>query len=302
MDTHTFAAQGPLAGLVEPTPDCAHVAPYRPPSSAARLDSPSQALAPRPQARGDRARNAASGLQRAVAPAEGPLPAGAQPPQRAARHFLLVSLASRFSAAMVWAALAGSLGAGTWLWSYNRENFKFDREMRQKNELKILEFRNVQSSLWREDGLDGDRLRAAPLIIGGSPRSGQVHGRHRSNSARARSFFLGPHIRLTSVTCGQGRPKLGPHWRQAWPTPASHTHTHLLQIKPANIERPHRAYFGPSGQTRPTDIGPHLAQLAPLGRTRAGFALTRGPSLADLLPIFCSPQRAVDVKGLGFWR
>lgn len=47
--------------------------------------------------------------------------------------------------------LAGGAAVGSWLWGYNRENFKYDREMRQKNEFKVLEFRNVQAQLWRED-------------------------------------------------------------------------------------------------------------------------------------------------------
>mmetsp|Transcript_62890 Transcript_62890/g.205325 ORF Transcript_62890/g.205325 Transcript_62890/m.205325 type:complete len:940 (-) Transcript_62890:417-3236(-) len=49
------------------------------------------------------------------------------------------------------ATAAGGAAIGSWLWGYNRENYKFDREMRQKNEFKVLEFRNAQSQLWRED-------------------------------------------------------------------------------------------------------------------------------------------------------
>lgn len=49
------------------------------------------------------------------------------------------------------AAGASATAVGSWLWSYNRENFKYDREMRQKNEFKLLEFRKIQAELWRDD-------------------------------------------------------------------------------------------------------------------------------------------------------
>lgn len=43
-------------------------------------------------------------------------------------------------------------GVGTKkLFDYNRENFRYDREQRQKNEYKIADMRITQSSLWRED-------------------------------------------------------------------------------------------------------------------------------------------------------
>lgn len=37
------------------------------------------------------------------------------------------------------------------VWSYNRHNYTYDRRMRQLTELKLLEWRNIQADLWRED-------------------------------------------------------------------------------------------------------------------------------------------------------
>eukprot|EP00927_Polykrikos_kofoidii_P051318 TRINITY_DN45103_c0_g1_i1.p1 TRINITY_DN45103_c0_g1~~TRINITY_DN45103_c0_g1_i1.p1 ORF type:complete len:1075 (-),score=131.81 TRINITY_DN45103_c0_g1_i1:44-3268(-) len=52
---------------------------------------------------------------------------------------------------MVLEAAAGVLGGTHALWNYNRENFKYDREMRLKQELQVMDFRTVQAELWRED-------------------------------------------------------------------------------------------------------------------------------------------------------
>jgi lysyl-tRNA synthetase class II len=52
------------------------------------------------------------------------------------------------------ASLAGAaaLAGGVYrVFDYNRDNFKYDREMRQKTEFKILEFRAAQAGQWRED-------------------------------------------------------------------------------------------------------------------------------------------------------
>mmetsp|Transcript_40701 Transcript_40701/g.93549 ORF Transcript_40701/g.93549 Transcript_40701/m.93549 type:complete len:886 (-) Transcript_40701:38-2695(-) len=49
------------------------------------------------------------------------------------------------------AAAAGVAGGVHGVWGYNRSNFMYDREMRQKTEFQILGYRNVQADLWRED-------------------------------------------------------------------------------------------------------------------------------------------------------
>mmetsp|Transcript_66827 Transcript_66827/g.186565 ORF Transcript_66827/g.186565 Transcript_66827/m.186565 type:complete len:1006 (+) Transcript_66827:92-3109(+) len=48
------------------------------------------------------------------------------------------------------AATALASGAQT-VWKYNRENFMYDREMRFKKELKVMDFRALKSALWRDD-------------------------------------------------------------------------------------------------------------------------------------------------------
>jgi len=54
----------------------------------------------------------------------------------------------------VGAAAVGGTAAAHAVWGYNRENFKYDREMRQEQELQILEYRNKQAEQWREDVRD----------------------------------------------------------------------------------------------------------------------------------------------------
>mmetsp|Transcript_95303 Transcript_95303/g.188916 ORF Transcript_95303/g.188916 Transcript_95303/m.188916 type:complete len:1031 (-) Transcript_95303:277-3369(-) len=51
-------------------------------------------------------------------------------------------------------AAAGAAGVGVEIFNYNRENFKYDRELRQKNEISLLNFRIQHASLWREDVRD----------------------------------------------------------------------------------------------------------------------------------------------------
>jgi len=48
-------------------------------------------------------------------------------------------------------AVAGAAASAYSLWGYNRGNYLFDREMRQKQEFKVLGYRNRQAELWRED-------------------------------------------------------------------------------------------------------------------------------------------------------
>jgi len=52
------------------------------------------------------------------------------------------------------AAAAGAAGAGGSLFGYNRENFLYDRKMRQETEYQIIDFRIKQAELWREDVRD----------------------------------------------------------------------------------------------------------------------------------------------------
>eukprot|EP00928_Gymnodinium_smaydae_P021377 TRINITY_DN18332_c0_g1_i2.p1 TRINITY_DN18332_c0_g1~~TRINITY_DN18332_c0_g1_i2.p1 ORF type:complete len:1248 (-),score=283.09 TRINITY_DN18332_c0_g1_i2:172-3867(-) len=55
------------------------------------------------------------------------------------------------------AALAGMVGlaaGGHTLFGYNRANYLYDRKMRLEQEFKVIEFRNLQASLWREDVRD----------------------------------------------------------------------------------------------------------------------------------------------------
>jgi len=52
------------------------------------------------------------------------------------------------------AAVGGSGVAATGVFSYNRENFMFDREQRQKQEIQTLNMRLNQADLWREDVRD----------------------------------------------------------------------------------------------------------------------------------------------------
>mmetsp|Transcript_59831 Transcript_59831/g.142518 ORF Transcript_59831/g.142518 Transcript_59831/m.142518 type:complete len:895 (-) Transcript_59831:55-2739(-) len=52
------------------------------------------------------------------------------------------------------AAAAGVVGGVRGVWGYNRTNFMYDREMRQKTEFQVVGYRNTQSSLWREDVRD----------------------------------------------------------------------------------------------------------------------------------------------------
>lgn len=49
---------------------------------------------------------------------------------------------------------AASTGAGSTLFGYNRENFLYDRKMRQETEYQIMDFRIKQAELWREDVRD----------------------------------------------------------------------------------------------------------------------------------------------------
>mmetsp|Transcript_40781 Transcript_40781/g.93902 ORF Transcript_40781/g.93902 Transcript_40781/m.93902 type:complete len:1076 (-) Transcript_40781:104-3331(-) len=51
-------------------------------------------------------------------------------------------------------AVAGVVGGVKSLFDYNRSNYMYDRKMRQDTEFKILEYRNLQSGLWREDVQD----------------------------------------------------------------------------------------------------------------------------------------------------
>lgn len=54
-----------------------------------------------------------------------------------------------------WAAGAAvGAGAGKTLFDYNRENFLYDRKMRQETEYQIMEFRLKQAELWRDDVRD----------------------------------------------------------------------------------------------------------------------------------------------------
>lgn len=56
---------------------------------------------------------------------------------------------------MAIAAALGSVAVGTsGIWSYNRENFLYDREMRQHQEFTVLEMKLRQADLWREDVRD----------------------------------------------------------------------------------------------------------------------------------------------------
>lgn len=60
---------------------------------------------------------------------------------------------------MVLSAVAGAagvsaIGAGKELFGYNRENFLYDRKMRQETEYQIMDFRIKQAELWREDVRD----------------------------------------------------------------------------------------------------------------------------------------------------
>lgn len=51
-------------------------------------------------------------------------------------------------------AVAGAAAGAHALWEYNRDNFLYDRKMRQETELKILEWRAEQAELWRDDVRD----------------------------------------------------------------------------------------------------------------------------------------------------
>lgn len=52
-------------------------------------------------------------------------------------------------------AAAAGLGAGaSALWHYNRNNFLYDRKLRQEQEFALFEWRKVQAELWREDVRD----------------------------------------------------------------------------------------------------------------------------------------------------
>eukprot|EP00429_Kryptoperidinium_foliaceum_P061785 CAMPEP_0176100330 /NCGR_PEP_ID=MMETSP0120_2-20121206/50319_1 /TAXON_ID=160619 /ORGANISM="Kryptoperidinium foliaceum, Strain CCMP 1326" /LENGTH=177 /DNA_ID=CAMNT_0017434371 /DNA_START=84 /DNA_END=614 /DNA_ORIENTATION=- len=55
-------------------------------------------------------------------------------------------------AATAAAAATGSTGIS--LFEYNRENFLYDRKMRQETEYQIMDFRIKQAELWREDVKD----------------------------------------------------------------------------------------------------------------------------------------------------
>mmetsp|Transcript_37748 Transcript_37748/g.87229 ORF Transcript_37748/g.87229 Transcript_37748/m.87229 type:complete len:937 (-) Transcript_37748:68-2878(-) len=52
------------------------------------------------------------------------------------------------------AAATAAASTGSTLFSYNRENFLYDRKQRQETEYAILEFRLKQAELWREDVRD----------------------------------------------------------------------------------------------------------------------------------------------------
>jgi len=53
---------------------------------------------------------------------------------------------------MVLEALFGSAALGTTgIWGYNRENFLYDREMRQEQEFQVIDMRLAQVNLWRDD-------------------------------------------------------------------------------------------------------------------------------------------------------
>eukprot|EP00930_Biecheleria_cincta_P087526 TRINITY_DN7674_c0_g2_i1.p1 TRINITY_DN7674_c0_g2~~TRINITY_DN7674_c0_g2_i1.p1 ORF type:complete len:940 (+),score=134.34 TRINITY_DN7674_c0_g2_i1:152-2971(+) len=49
---------------------------------------------------------------------------------------------------------AATTGTGSTLFGYNRENFLYDRKMRQETEYQIMDFRIKQAELWREDVRD----------------------------------------------------------------------------------------------------------------------------------------------------
>jgi len=48
-------------------------------------------------------------------------------------------------------AVAGSAAVGGSLFAYNRQNFMYDRKMRQEMEYNVMDFRIKQAELWRED-------------------------------------------------------------------------------------------------------------------------------------------------------
>eukprot|EP00933_Yihiella_yeosuensis_P030383 TRINITY_DN24035_c0_g1_i1.p1 TRINITY_DN24035_c0_g1~~TRINITY_DN24035_c0_g1_i1.p1 ORF type:complete len:148 (+),score=18.13 TRINITY_DN24035_c0_g1_i1:90-533(+) len=48
-------------------------------------------------------------------------------------------------------AMAGAAAGAHALWNYNRDNFMYDRKMRQETELTILEWRKCQADIWRDD-------------------------------------------------------------------------------------------------------------------------------------------------------
>ncbi|CAJ1456224.1 unnamed protein product [Effrenium voratum] len=52
------------------------------------------------------------------------------------------------------ASAAAAAGAGGTLFNYNRENYLYDRKMRQETEYQIMDFRIKQAELWREDVRD----------------------------------------------------------------------------------------------------------------------------------------------------
>jgi len=52
------------------------------------------------------------------------------------------------------ASAAAAAGAGGTLFQYNRENYLYDRKMRQETEYQIMDFRIKQAELWREDVRD----------------------------------------------------------------------------------------------------------------------------------------------------
>jgi len=52
------------------------------------------------------------------------------------------------------AAAAATGGTGVSLFEYNRQNFLYDRKMRQETEYQIMDFRIKQAELWREDVKD----------------------------------------------------------------------------------------------------------------------------------------------------
>jgi len=59
-------------------------------------------------------------------------------------------------------AAVGAAGAAG-VFEYNRKNFLYDRKMRQETEYKIMDFRILQSELWREDVRDIIGLTAAKM-------------------------------------------------------------------------------------------------------------------------------------------